>query len=151
MYGNNFMLDRLTKQKEDIDNLIQNYKNMAQQTPVNNYINTNQMPTNVYELKKLNDGDEVENILINNDCIFIGTDRMQIKRLDGTIEKYSITKIYPVDQKDEQIKELNKKVEELERRLNNEHTEYVKPNDEINKSNANANEHIKSKSTTTSK
>ena len=28
MYNNNFMLDRLTKQKEDIENLIKNYQNI---------------------------------------------------------------------------------------------------------------------------
>ena len=77
--------------------------------------------------------------------------RMQIKKLDGTIEKYKITKVFPIDPKDKQIEELNKKVEELERRLNNEHTEYNKSNDEVNKSYTNVDEHIKSKSTKSSK
>ena len=151
MYNNNqYMLDNLTRQKERIDEMIRNYQ---QPQPVNNFINTGQtnLFQNMYEMKKLNDKEEVENILIDKDSIFIGIDRMQIKKLDGTIEKYKITKTFPIDPKDKQIEELNKKVEDLERRLNNEHTEYVSTNNEINKSDANVNEHIKSKPNTTNK
>ena len=73
---------------------------------------------NLYELKRLNDNDEVENIAIFRNSIFIGDDRLQIKKLDGTIEKYSIKKTYPKDKKDDKIDELNKKIEELEMKLN---------------------------------
>lgn len=149
MYGNQYMIDNLTRQKDRIDDLIRNYQ---QPTPVNNFINTNQSNfQNMYELKKLNDNEEVENILIDRDSIFIGIDRLQIKKLDGTIEKYTITKVFPIDPKDKQIDELNKKVEELERRLNNEHSEYNEPTNEINKSNSNVNEYTKSKPTTNGK
>ena len=153
MYGNNqFMLDNLNRQKERIDDMIRNYQNQPQQ-PVNNFISTNQINQfqNMYEMKKLNDNDEVENILIDKDSVFIGIDRMQIKKLDGTIEKYTITKVFPIDPKDKQIEELNKKVEELEKRLNNEHSKYIISNDEIVKSNTNVDECIKSKSTKSSK
>ena len=43
MYGNynsTYMLDRLNRQRDEIDNLIRNYQNSGQQTPVNNFINT---------------------------------------------------------------------------------------------------------------
>ena len=148
MYGNQYMIDNLTRQKDRIDDLIRNY----QTPPVNNFINTNQGTyQNMYELKKLNDNEEVENILIDKDSIFIGIDRLQIKKLDGTIEKYSITKTFPIDPKDKQIEELNKKLEELERKLNNEHTKYNEPINEINKPDSNVNEYVKPKSTTNSK
>ena len=76
---------------------------------------------------------------------------MQIKKIDGTVEKYIIKKVFPIDPKDKQIEELNKKVEDLERRLNNEHAEHIGATNEIKQPNANANEHTKSKSNTSSK
>ena len=76
---------------------------------------------------------------------------MQIKKIDGTIEKYNIEKYYPVDERDEKIKELNKKVEELERKLNNEHSKSNNTVREFNKSNANDDEYVEPKSKTSSK
>ena len=118
MYGNNqFMIDNLSRQRERLDDMIKNYQSMPT-GPINNIITNGQMPDNTYEMKKLNENDEVENIAIFKDTIFIGEDRLQIKKLDGTIEKYEIRKIYPRDKKDYKIDELNKKIEELEMRLN---------------------------------
>ena len=94
-------------QKQELEEILRNYQNSGKE---------------VYELKKISDTDEAENIFIMQNTIFLGTGKMQIKKLDGTIEKYNIEKYYPVDERDEKIKELNKKVEELERRLNNEPT-----------------------------
>lgn len=119
-YNNQYMLENLNKQKEKIEEMIRNYQNI-QPTPVNNFINTNQqVQENTYELKKLNENEEVENIAIFKDTIFLGEDRLQIKKTDGTIEKFEIKKVYPRDKKDDKIDELTKKIEELERKLNNE-------------------------------
>ena len=146
-YNPTINIERLNRQKEEIDNLIRSYQSMNTQQPVNNFITTGQTSKeDTYVLKRLNDGDEVENILVASDSIFIGTNRMQIKKLDGTIEKYNIEKYYPVDEKDEKIKELNKKVEELERKLNNEPTKYVSTIKECDKSKANDIEYVESKS-----
>lgn len=109
---------------------------------IQNQLNAYQLNNDLFDFKKLNDGDEVENILIMRNTVFIGNNRMQIKKLDGTIEKYNIEKYYPVDEKDEMIKQLNKKVEELERRLNDEPTKHIKSSTRINKSNANDDESI---------
>ena len=73
---------------------------------------------------------------------------MQIKKLDGTIEKYNIERYYPVDERDEKIKELNKKVEELERRLNDEPTKHIKSTTRGNKSDANDDGNVESESET---
>lgn len=152
MYNNAFNIERWTRQRDEIDNLIKAYQN-ANQTPVNNFINTNpQNSTNsMFDYKKLNDTDEVENILVTNDTIFIGGNRMQIKKLDGTIEKYNIEKYYPVDERDEKIKELNKKVEELERKLNNEPTKSTITVEKFNKSNEYDDGDVKSNSKTNGK
>lgn len=129
--NNQYMIDNLTRQKERIDDMIRNYQ---QPQPVNNFINTNLISTDMYEMKKLNENDEAENIAIFKDTIFIGEERLQIKKVDGTIEKYEIKKIYPRDKKDEKIDELNKKIEELERKLmNNEFTNVNEPTKKCNK------------------
>ena len=152
LYNPAYNVDRLNRQKEEIDNLIKSYQSMGIQTPVNNFINTNQPnKEDMYTMKKLNEGDEVENILIMNDTIFIGNNRMQIKKMDGTVEKYTIEKYYPVDEKDEKIKELNKKVEELERKLNDGHTKFNNSNKEFDKSDANDVDNVEPKSKTNSK
>ena len=152
MYSNTFNIERLTRQKEEIDNLIKAYQ-ANNQTPVNNFINTGlpNSSNSMFEFKKLNDTDEVENILVTNDTIFIGNNRMQIKKLDGTIEKYNIEKYYPVDERDEKIKELNKKVEELERKLNNEPTKSTITVEKFNKSNEYDDGDVKSNSKTSGK
>lgn len=119
MYGNNqYALNSLERLRDRINDTINNYQAIPQQAPVNNFINTNNVPANMYEVKKLNEKDEVENIAVFKDTIFIGEDRMQIKKLDGTIEKYDIKKTYPRDKKDDEIDNLNKKIKELEERLN---------------------------------
>ena len=139
----NHYYERLLKTKDELDNLIKNYQMSA---PVNNFISTN--TTNSYELKKLNEGEEAENILISTDTIFIGNGKMQIKKLDGTLEKYHIEKYYPVDEKDEMIKTLHAKVEELERRLNDEHTESIESTSNINESTSDDDVSIESEPTT---
>ena len=95
-------------QKQELEELIRNYQNKD----------------NLWDVKKLNEPDECENIYVYRDTVFLGTNRLQIKKLDGTIEKYNIERYYPIDERDEKIKELNKKVEELERRLNDEPTKH---------------------------
>lgn len=151
MYGSNqFMIDNLVKQRDRFDDMIKNYQAMPQ-TPVNNFISTGQqVQDNLYEMKRLNENDEVENIAIFKDTIFIGEDRLQIKKLDGTIEKYEIKKIYPRDKKDDKIDELTKKIQELEMKLN-EPTKPIEPVEDVNKSNGNVDGNVESKPKTASK
>ena len=128
-------INKLTRTKNELEDLIRAY-----QTPIQK---------DMYLLKKLNIEDEAENILVTTDTIFIGNNRMQIKKLDGTIEKYNIEKYYPVDEKDEMIKELNKKVEELERRLNNEPTKHTSTTKKCDKSDVDDDEYVESEPSTT--
>ena len=126
MFGNNqFMVDNLTRQRERLDDMIKNYQAIPQ-APINNIITNGQVQDNLYEMKKLNENDEVENIAIFRDTIFVGEDRIQIKKIDGTIEKYEAKKVYPRDKKDDKIDELNKRIQELEMRLNE-----PKPNNDV--------------------
>jgi cell division protein FtsB len=121
---------------------------MYQRQELEDLIKTYQMKDNMYEMKKLNNNEEVENILIARDTIFLGNSKMQIKKLDGTIEKYNIERYYPVDEKDEMIKELKEKVEELERRLEDEPTKHTKSTTRSNKSTTNDDVNVESESKT---
>lgn len=151
MYGNNqFMIDNLSRQRERLDDMIKNYQTMPQ-APINNIITNGQVQDNLFEMKKLNENDEAENIAIFKDTIFMGEDRLQVKKMDGTIEKYEIKKIYPRDKKDDKIDELNRKIEELERRLINEHSKFNESVKDGNESDGNVDGNVKSKPKTTSK
>ena len=118
--------------KQELEDIIRNYS----------------LSKEMYELKKVSDTDEAENIFIMQNTIFLSSSKMQIKKLDGTIEKYTIEKYYPIDEKDEKIKELNKKVEELERRLNYEHTVANEPNTRVNEPTTNDDGNVEPKSET---
>ena len=142
MYSNTQpMIENWKRQRDRIDEMIQSYQNMpTTPNPINNFISTGvASQDNLYEMKKLNEKDEVENIAVFKDTIFIGDDRLQIKKTDGTIEKYEIKKVYPKDKKDEKIDELTKRIKELEERLNepNEHKPVDKPIKVINQPDTN--------------
>lgn len=115
-------VERINRQIEELQNIKMQMQNQPQVAPVNNYINSQPQPQaqNMYELKRLNDNDEAENLGIFADTIFIGTNKMQIKKTDGTIEKYKITKYYPVDPKDEKINQLEEEVRKLKEMISNE-------------------------------
>lgn len=153
MYGNNqFMIDNLSRQKERLDDMIKNYQSMPQ-APINNIITNGQLQDNLYEMRKLNENDEVENIAVFRDTLFLGDERLQIKKLDGTIEKYELKKVYPRDKRDDKIDELNQKILELEMKLNEHSTDNA--NNESVKTSTEQGKDVeindKSKSTTTSK
>ena len=152
MYNNQYMLDNLTRQKERIDDMIRNYQN--QQQPVNNFINTNQPQTpskDLVEWRILNENEEVDNLYVQNNTLFISDNLMIKKSIDGTLEKWEIKKIYPIDKKDEKINQLEEEIKKLKEMINNEHTKSNESIREIDKSNVNVNGNVESKSKTTSK
>ena len=151
MFNNNYMLDNLNRQKERIDDMIRNYQSQAQQ-PVNNFINTNQAPTkDLIEWRILNENEEVDNLYVQNNTLFIGDDLMIKKSVDGTLEKWSIKKIDPIDKKDEKINQLEEEIRKLKEMINNEHSELNEPIKNINKSDGNDDGVVESKSKATSK
>lgn len=121
MYQNNYMLDRLSRQKEEIENLMKSYQNP--QTPVNNFINTGQ-PTqkDMIEWRILNENEEVDNLYVTNKTLFISDNLMVLKGVDGSLEKWDIKKVYPIDKKDEKINALEEEIKKLKEMIGNEHT-----------------------------
>lgn len=149
MYSNNYVLENLAKQRERIDDLMRNYQ---QPQPVNNFINANQpIQKDLIEWRILNENEEVDNLYVANKTLFINDNTMILKGVDGSLEKWNIVKTYPIDPKDEKIKELNKKLEELERRLNDECSKSNEPVREVNKSFSNDDGYVEPKPKTNSK
>ena len=146
---NQYMLDNLTRQKERIDDMIRNYQ---QPQPVNNFINTNQTPSkDLIEWRILNENEEVDNLYVGNKTLFINDTMMVLKGVDGSLEKWEIKKIYPVDKKDEKINQLEEEIKKLKEMINNEPAKLNEPAGECNKSNTNVNEYVEPKSKTNGK
>ena len=133
MYGNNsYMLDNLNRQKERIEEMIKNYQ---QPTPVNNFINTNQAPQkDLIEWRILNENEEVDNLYVANKTLFINDNMMIIKGVDGSLEKYQVKKIYPIDKKDEKINQLESEIKKLKEMIESGHDKFNEPIREIDES-----------------
>ena len=149
MYNNQYMLDNLTRQKERIDEMIRTYQ---QPQPVNNFINTNQTPgKDLIEWRILNENEEVDNLYVANKTLFINDNLMVLKGVDGSLEKWEVRKIYPIDKKDQKINDLEEEIRKLKEMMSNEHG---KSNESIRKfeqSNGINDVNVESKPKTTSK
>lgn len=110
MYGNYIgqipPMNQLERQIEDLQRMKEQYNKPIQ--PINNIINTNGI-----DLKPLKD-ENIEDIYVQNKTIFKNDSKMFIKDIDGSIEKYEIKKIFPLDEKDLRIEELEARIKELE-------------------------------------
>ena len=148
MYNNQYILDNLNRQKERIDDMIRNYQ---QPQPINNFINTNQTSSkDLIELRILNETEDIDNLYVSNKTLFINENMMVIKDVDGKTEKWEVKKIYPIDKKDEKINALEDEIRKLKEVIN-EHTKFDEPVRERNKSNADVNGYVESKSKAVSK
>ena len=141
------MINQLMRYKDNIDNMINQMNTPA---PVQNIINTT-MGTE-FEARILKDDEEVENVFINKRTMFLDkkNKRVVVKEIDGNIsEEYEI--VVPLDEKDKKIIELEKKLKEMEEKVNVEYAEPIRTNDEFKQSNANDDGNVKSTTKTSSK
>ena len=121
-YNNIAMMNQLYRQKENIENMINQYSQNVAQPPVQNIINTTGTTSEI-DVKFLKNNEDVSNIIISKKTLFIDENnaKISIKETDGTISKvYDI--IIPKDEKDLKIEELEKKLRELEERVNDKST-----------------------------
>lgn len=115
--GNQQILSNLYRQKEYIDNQINQYT-QPQQTvqPINNFINTG---ANVdMEARILKDNETVDSVMITRRTLFVDekNKRVAIKEVNGDISKqYEI--VVPMDPKDKEILELKKEIEKLKDKI----------------------------------
>lgn len=150
MYNYDNMLTTLNREKRRIEDMIQNYQNQPQ--PVNNFISTNQTPLkDLIEWRILNENEEVDNLYVGNKTLFINDNIMVLKGVDGSLEKWQVKKIYPIDKKDEKINALEEEIRKLKEVINNEYSKPNSTNDECIEPNDNVDRNVKPKSKTTSK
>lgn len=148
-----YNIDRLKRQREEIDNLINNYQQIPPQQPINNIINQTQQPNannNLVEWRVLNETEQVDNLYVQNKTLFINEKNMVLKDVDGSLKKWEVKQIYPIDKKDERINELETKLKEMEAKLN-EYTKPIEPIRDEFKSDVNDDGNAKSKSKTNTK
>ena len=146
-YYNQPMMNQLLRYKDSIDNMI-NQMNTPQ-PPVQNIINTATSLGTEFEAKILNEDEEVDNILITKRTMFLDkkNKKVVIKELDGKIsEEYEI--IIPLDEKDKKIMELEKRLKDMEEKINVEYTEPIRSDDEFEVSITNDNESFEPSTTT---
>ena len=140
MYNNSFMLDKLNRYKDEIDNMIRN----QQSNPINNFISTTQTPNKeLIEWRILNENEEVDNLYVQNKTLFISDNLMVLKGVDGKLEKWEVKKIYPIDKKDQKINELEDEIKKLKEVIN-EYTESNVTTGKCNKSNDNVDGDVES-------
>lgn len=118
-------LSRIDRQIEDLQRLKANYQNMPQ--PINNIITTpttNNQP--IFEAKFTTENPS--DIYVQNKTAFIDlkNGKLSIKETDGELKEYFI--VLPKDEKDLKIESLERKLREMEVRMNNE---YAKSNQTI--------------------
>ena len=150
MFNDNSYINSLNREKRRIEDMIQNFQN--QPTPVNNFINTNQQPNkDLIEWRILNENEEVDNLYVANKTLFINDNLMVLKGVDGSLEKWEVKKIYPIDKKDEKINALEEEIKKLKEMINNEHSKPNEPIREIKQSYGNDDGYVEPKPKTTSK
>lgn len=151
-YNSSFNIERLNRQKDEIDNLIKTYQNMNSQSPVNNIINTNQQPQrDLVELRVLNETEEVDNLYVSNNTLFVNDNLMILKGVDGSLTKWEVKKIYPIDKKDEKINQLEEEIRKLKEMVNDEYAKSTSTNRKCEEPTTNVDGYANAKSKTTSK
>lgn len=139
-YGQNQgIMNQLLRQRDNVENMINQYSQMPSQPPIQNIIN--QGGNSEFEARILKDDEELENIFINRKTMFLDkkNKRLVIKEIDGKIvEEYEI--IIPKDEKDLAIERLQNKLKEMEGKIN-EYEQYSISNTKQPKSNGYDNEY----------
>ena len=150
MFGYDNMLNSLNREKRRIEDMIQNYQ--SQPSPVNNFISTNQTPQkDLIEWRILNENEEVDNLYVSNKTLFINDNLMVLKGVDGSLEKWEVKKVYPIDKKDEKINQLEDEIKKLKEMINNEHNKSNESTREFKQSTSIDDVNVESKPKATSK
>lgn len=110
MYNNNFMLDKLSRQKEEIENLMKSY-----QTPMNVFNVGNAQID--FEARMIGKDEKPSEIMVQRKTAFISLEnaKLTIKELNGDLKEYQI--IIPKTPEQKENEQLKNKIRELEKQL----------------------------------
>ena len=148
-YNNIAMMNQLYRQKENIENMINQYSQNVAQPPVQNIINTTGTASEI-DVKFLKNNEDISNVIISKKTLFIDENnaKISIKETDGTISKvYDI--IIPKDEKDLKIEELEKKLRELEEKVNDKSTKSTIASNDVKPTTTSVIKPVKSTTATT--
>lgn len=148
-YNNIAMMNQLYRQKENIENMINQYSQNVAQPPVQNIINTTGTASEI-DVKFLKNNEDISNVIISKKTLFIDENnaKISIKETDGTISKvYDI--IIPKDEKDLKIEELEKKLRELEEKVNDKSTKSTIASNDVKPTTTSVIKSVKSTTATT--
>ena len=108
-------ISRIDRQIEDLQRLKANYQAMPQ--PINNIINTPTTTQPIFEARFTTENPS--DIYVQNKTAFIDlkNGKLSIKEPDGELKEYYI--ILPKDEKDLKIENLERKLREMETKMNN--------------------------------
>ena len=110
MYNNQYMLDRLARQKEEIDNMMRNY-----QTPMNVFnVGGSQID---FEARIIGKDDNPNEIMVQRKTAFICLENalLTIKELNGDTKEYKI--VIPKTPEQLENDKLKEKIRDLEEQL----------------------------------
>lgn len=139
-YNNQNMLNQLIRQRENVENMINQYSQPQNQAPIQNIIN--QGSNYDFEARILTNGEDISNIGITRKTLFVDetNKKVIVKEIDGSISKeYDI--IVPLDEKDKKILDLENKLKDMENKFN-EYSKLIKSNDDCIESNTNVDEYV---------
>ena len=112
-------VSRIDRQIEDLQRLKASYQNMPTQ-PINNIISTPVAPVStqpIFEAKFTTENPA--DVYVTNKTAFIDlkNGKLTIKEVDGEMKEYFL--ILPKDEKDLKIENLERKLREMENKINN--------------------------------
>ena len=110
MYNNSYMLDKLVRQKDEIENLIKSYQNV--QMPMNVFnVGNSQFD---FEARIIGKDEKPSEIMVQRKTAFICLENalLTIKELNGDVKEYKI--IIPKTPEQLENEELKRRIKELE-------------------------------------
>ena len=125
MYSNQFYIQDLQNMKDRIESqLRQAQQNQVQQPqPITQNFQLAPNPiTNELESKYVNNIDEVKNTFVMKTGVFVNKDYsvMWIKDVSGKIRTFNTVEVVEMDEKDKEIYNLKKQIEEMKGMINYE-------------------------------
>jgi pyruvate/oxaloacetate carboxyltransferase len=140
MYSNQYYLQDLQNMKDRIDNQIRQIQQTQQQQQAipqvtqNFQIAPTQNTVNELEAKYANSIDEVKNTFVMKLGVFVNKDftNLWIKDVNGKIRTFNTVEIVEMDEKDKEIFNLKKQIEEMKGMITNESSSINSDFDEPN-------------------
>lgn len=133
-------IDRINRQIEDLQNLKNQMQNPMQmmntQTPAINQtfqLSNPQNSTTDFDGKYVSNVDEVKNTLTLKNTLFVNKEMsiLWLKDVSGNIKSYTLTEIIELDEKDKEILELKKQIQEMKGMMLNAKSDDVNLNEPI--------------------